>query len=52
MPDNIHATLKAAMKKTYNIELIEFPAVNYAVLSQGLTDLSNAVESYRLTNLI
>jgi hypothetical protein len=52
MPDNIHAKLKVSMKKTYNIELIEFPAGNYTELSQGLTDLSNAVESYRHINRI
>lgn len=50
LPDNIHPTLKNAMKKTYNIELIEFQALNYEELSQGITELSNDVESYRHTN--
>ena len=52
MPDDMHPTIKTSLKKIYNIELIEFPYGNYGELSNGLTDLSNAVESYRLTNPI
>lgn len=52
MSNDMHPTIKASLKKTYNIELIEFPAGNYGELSNGLTELANEVESYRLTNPI
>ncbi len=52
MPDDLHPTIKKVIKKTYNIELIEFPAGNYSELSNGLTDLANEVTAYRLTHPI
>ena len=50
LADNMNPTLKRVMHKTYNIELIEFQAGNFAQLETGLRDLANDVESYRLTN--
>jgi hypothetical protein len=52
MPDDMHPTLKATLKRSYNIELIEFPAGNYTELSNGLTELAIEVENDRLVNPI
>jgi hypothetical protein len=50
MANNIHPTMKNVIKKTYNIELIEFEAGNFTELEAGLTELANEVEGYRLIN--
>jgi hypothetical protein len=52
LANNIHPTMKRVMNKTYNIELIEFDAGNFAQLEAGLNELANDIESYRLSNPI
>jgi hypothetical protein len=50
MANDLHETTKSVIKKTYNIELIEFNAGEYAELEIGLAELANEVEAFRLTN--
>lgn len=48
--DSIHESIKNAIKKTYNIEFIEFSNGNFDELETGLKELSVEVESQRITN--
>ncbi|WP_169800668.1 SIR2 family NAD-dependent protein deacylase [Archangium gephyra] len=45
-----HSSIKAAMRKTYNLELIEYPAGQHDVAEAALEELKNSVLGYRFTH--
>ena len=42
-----HASIKAAIKKTHNVELIEYPRRRHSVALDAMTDLKDKVIAYR-----
>ncbi len=46
--NNIHLSIKGAMTRAYNIEFIEHTAGDFTELQNGLDELANLVETYRL----
>lgn len=48
----LNNSIKNSIRKTYNIEFIEFPAGSYVELEKGLKELSVEVENQRQTNRI
>lgn len=48
--NNINNAIKEAMKRSYNIEFIEFTAGDYDELNDGLFDLVESVKTVRINN--
>lgn len=45
-----HSSIKAAFKKTYNLDLLEYPAGKHAEIAASLKELNDGVQAYRLTH--
>ncbi len=48
--NNLNEAIKAANKKAYNIEFIEYTFGNYSELNEGLLELSEMVKENRVSN--
>jgi hypothetical protein len=48
LPSGQHRAIAASLQQSYNIQILEYPAGDYAALNQGLAGLADLVEKHRI----